>query len=152
VLDSANTELNIPVCSAQTPGWCVASCRCACSVGLRANGIEDPGAYSSPVRSLVQKTNRNGSRKEPRDENMSTCPGISVFDVVTGMYLHAAQSPASTALAVPAGECYTGAGRVPASVWQGMLWAVGSTRYHEMRLQHRVATRHAVSLRVRRVP
>src|SRR3569833_861177 len=96
--------------------------------------LRTPGRRVRPVRTLVQKTNRNGSRKEPRDEDIPTCPGIRVFDVVAGMFLHAARSFRTTALAVPTGCRFSGAERVPASVRQGVLRAVRSARHHEMRL------------------
>jgi hypothetical protein len=141
---------DIPVCSAQT--LLVAAQQRPGDAGAPAAWDSGPMVLRTPERtvrpdhSLVQRTNRNGSRKEPRDENISTCPGIRVFDVGAGMYLHAAHSLGATALAVPTGECYTLAERVPASVRQGVLRAVGSARHHEMRVQHGVAARHALSL------
>ena len=79
---------------------------------------------------IVRKTNRNGSRKEPRDDTITSRTGIT--------------------FAVPAAKLRIGAsvdgieptGRVPATVWQGVLWQ--HTQRHEVRMQHRVAARHSI--------
>src|SRR6267154_5787078 len=79
---------------------------------------------------IVRKTNRNGSRKEPRDDTITSRTG--------------------NPFALPAAKLCIGAsadgieptGRVPATVWQGVLWKY--TQRDEVRMQHGVAARYSV--------
>ena len=77
---------------------------------------------------IVRKTNRNGSRKEPRDDTITSRTWITY-----------ALSAAKLRIGASA-DGIEPTERLPATIWQGVLWK--HTQRHEMRLQHRVAARH----------
>ena len=78
----------------------------------------------------VRKTNRNGSRKEPRDDTITSRTRITYALFAAELRIGA------SADGIEPTE------RVPATVWQGVLWE--HTQRHEVRMQHRVAARHFV--------
>ena len=78
----------------------------------------------------VRKTNRNGSRKEPRDDTITSRTRITFA------------LPAAKLCISASADGIEPTERVPATVWQGVLWK--STQRNEVRMQHGVAARYSV--------
>src|ERR1700688_1097440 len=91
-------------------------------------------------RNLVRKSNRNGRRKESRDDIATSRTGITVALLATKLCFDAARLRAPYVAGRTDGIERTE--RLPTAFRQSLLW--NRTRRDEMRVQQRISARHFV--------